>query len=110
MKHVMAGPVAGRIGTIGGGGGRGGLEPEAGDLFGRIVAIMKQNERLIADLDGTREQAAEAFQYLEKPGANRGLARAQIGRLRSKRSGLLAMLRANRIEALSILGHLEAAA
>lgn len=92
----------------------GGLEVEASgceattkteDAFGRLVRLVRDNERLQAELDATRAKVRDAFDYLAAPNANPALALALLERLRLRRSALLAHLRANRVEARELLGH-----
>ena len=103
--------------TIGvGDGGRGGLDTTqramAGgwgrgeDAFGRIVRLMKDNERLFADLGAIVARIEQARAYLAVPDCHLPLGLANLSRLKVKHSGLLALLRANRIEALDALGTL----
>ena len=99
----------------------GGLEVEASgceattttrteDVFGRLVRLVRDNERLQAELDATRARVRDAFDYLAAPNANPALALALLERLRLRRSALLAHLRANRVEARELLGHQAAGA
>jgi len=76
----------------------------AADPFGRLVGIMKSNERLFADLRALEVKIGQAKSYLAAPDSHLPLALANLDRLKSKHSGLLALLRANRIEALVALG------
>ena len=106
--------IAGVVGSRGPGGRREWTSSETApvgppDHFGRIVALMKSNERLLKALAATRSQAAEAFAYLESPGGNRALGEARLDQLRAKRSGLLSLLRSNRLEAHAIRGRQAAA-
>lgn len=77
------------------------------DAFGRIVRLLKDNERLSADLKAIHSQIGQARAYLAAPDCHLPLALATLTRLKSKHSGLLALLRANRIEALRALANLE---
>lgn len=74
------------------------------DDFGRLVRLVRDNERLFSELEAVRSQARRAWSYFTEPGCNSALAIAQLDRLRMKRSALLAHLRANRVEARSLLG------
>ena len=73
------------------------------DEFGRLVRLVRVNERLTAELDETRARARRAWAYLATPGADPALAMAELQRLRPKRSAILAHLRANRLEAHALL-------
>ncbi|RUL87251.1 hypothetical protein TsocGM_13590 [Tautonia sociabilis] len=75
-----------------------------GDEFGRLVRLVRENERLHAELEAVRVRTNRAWAYLSEPGCNAALAMAQLDRLRLRRSALLAHLRANRIEARELLG------
>lgn len=75
-----------------------------GDEFGRLVRLVRENERLLSELDRVRSQSRRAWAYLGEPGCNAALAMAQLERLRMRRSAVLAHLRANRVEARALLG------
>jgi hypothetical protein len=72
---------------------------DAPDEFGRVVRLVRDNERLFAELESVRSRARRAWAHLAQPGGNAGLALVQLDRLRAKRSALLAHLRANRAAA-----------
>ena len=72
--------------------------------FERLVRLVRDNERLRADLEATRARARRAWAYLTEPASNPALALAQLEHLRQKRSAILAQLRANLIEARELLG------
>jgi hypothetical protein len=76
------------------------------DDFGRLVRLVRENERLLSELDRVRGQSQRAWAYLGEPGSNPALAMAQLERLRMRRSAVLAHLRANRVEARALLGGL----
>lgn len=76
-------------------------------VFGRLVGLVKENERLFAAQRLTRERMIEARLYQVSPQNNPILAAAVVQRLRERHSGLLAMLRSNRIEARNLLINLE---
>ncbi len=78
-------------------------EGREADPFGRLVRLMKTNERLFADLKALDAKVGQAKSYLLAPDSHLPLALANLARLKSKHSGLLALLRANRIEALDAL-------
>ena len=85
---------------------------EAGgpDLFERLVRIMKENERLLLELKALDARIGAARAYLAGPGCHLPLALGNLAHLRTKRSGLLTLLRAGRIAAEAIVGPLEPAA
>lgn len=72
--------------------------------FRRLVRLVQENERLLAELDSVRAKVRVAWSYASEPGSNASLAMAHLERLRLKRSALLTHLRANRIEARELLG------
>ncbi len=74
------------------------------DPFGRLVRLVRDNDRLIAELDALGTRIAEARAYGRRPDAHSLLAGARITQLRDRRSGVLARLRANRAVARAILG------
>lgn len=80
------------------GDGQGSTAARAGG-FERLVRLLKDNERLVGELQGLGGRLARARAYRAEPGCNVPLAEAHINRLRAKHSGVLALLRANRIEA-----------
>jgi hypothetical protein len=69
------------------------------DAFERLVRLLKDNERLVGELRSLGDRLMRARAYRAEPGCNVALAEAHINRLRAKHSGVLALLRANRIEA-----------
>lgn len=69
------------------------------DAFGRLVGLLRDNERLVGELRILGDRMLRARAYRAEPGCNVALADAHINRLRAKHSGVLALLRANRIEA-----------
>jgi hypothetical protein len=72
--------------------------------FRRLVRLVHDNERLLAELETVRTKIRQAWVYLSEPGSNPALAMTHLERLRMKRSALLAHLRSNRIEARILLG------
>ncbi|QDV38346.1 hypothetical protein [Tautonia plasticadhaerens] len=84
--------------------GEGRAGQSTGDEFGRLVRLVRENERLLAELDRVRGQCRRAWAYLGEPGCNAALAMAQLERARLRRSAVLAHLRANRVEARALLG------
>lgn len=74
------------------------------DLFGRMVRVMKDHERLVIELESTNARLGRARVYLASPACHLALALTYFAHLQAKRSGLLDLLNANRIEAERILG------
>ncbi len=72
--------------------------------YRRLLALVGEGERLLAELDSNRSKARSAWAELARPGCNPPLAFARILRLRDRRSALLARLRSNRAEARGLLG------
>jgi hypothetical protein len=70
----------------------------------RLTQLLHSNDRLMAALASSRERIASARAYLDAPDCNRRFAEAHLDRARARHSSILARLRANRIEALEILG------
>lgn len=75
--------------------------------FHRLVQIYRENERLLGELDTVRSRTRDALTYRSRSGGTAVLADARLAQLRAKRSGLLALLRSNRIEALDILARVD---
>lgn len=69
----------------------------------RMAQLVHLNNQLFDDVKALRVQIREALAYLSRPHANHALALARLHRLQTKRSGLLALLRSHRIEALALL-------
>ncbi len=78
--------------------------------FAIIVALYKSNEILLAELRSVNAKSAGAEAYLAQVGSNPHLGRAQILRLRIRRSAVLTLLRANRVQARAILASKTATA
>jgi hypothetical protein len=70
----------------------------------RLSQLMNSNERLMDDLATSRLRISDARAYLDVPGCNVRFGEAHLERCRTRHSGILAQLRANRIEALQLLG------
>jgi hypothetical protein len=70
----------------------------------RLIQIMQSNDRLMEELAASRDRIARARAYLDEPGRNARMGSAHLERCRVKHSGILARLRANRVEALGLLG------
>jgi hypothetical protein len=70
----------------------------------RLAQLVNANDRLIDDLASSRARIVAALVYLDKPDCNARLGSAHLHRCRKRHAGILAQLRANRIEALQLLG------
>ncbi len=70
----------------------------------RMAAIIRSNDQLFAELDSLVTKLEDARRYLADAGCNQVLGEAAYRRLRAKYAGVLACLRANRLEARSLLG------
>jgi hypothetical protein len=72
--------------------------------FGQIVALYQTNELLLSELEKVKKSQDRARAYLETPGSNPALAEAHLLRTKARHSAVLTMLRANRIQARSLVG------
>lgn len=79
------------------------------DLFGRFVSVYQSNEFLFAELESVKQKIARTNAYLETPASNPILARAQLRQLKARRSAVLTVLRANRLQARALLDRTETA-
>jgi hypothetical protein len=70
----------------------------------RLAQLVIANDRLMDELAASRARIVAARVYLDSPDCNPRFGSAHLERCRSKHSGILAQLRANRIEALHLLG------
>jgi hypothetical protein len=70
----------------------------------RLAQLMNSNERLMDELATSRLRVSDARAYLDVPGCNLRFGEAHLDRCRTRHSGILSQLRANRIEALRLLG------
>jgi len=84
---------------------------QAGPSFGgacnpleRLTQLVHSNDRLMDELTTSRARIMAARAYLDRPGCNTRFGSAHLERCRNRHSGILAQLRANRIEALRLLG------
>ena len=84
-----------------------GIEP-TDDLLGTLKALYASNEYLFVKLESLRRQVDSARAYLSQPGNNPLLGEALLSRLRSKHTGTLTLLRANRCQARELCGRIEA--
>jgi len=71
--------------------------------FAHLVDLYRDNGRIFRELAATRAGLDAALAYLSGPHGRGPVARVHFERLRSRRSALLARLRANRIEARRLL-------
>lgn len=70
----------------------------------RLAQLVNANDRLMDELTTSRARIVSARAYLDRPGCNTRFGSAHLERCRTRHSGILAQLRANRIEALRLLG------
>jgi uncharacterized membrane protein len=70
----------------------------------RLAQLVNANDRLMDELTTSRARIVAARAYLDRPGCNARFGSAHLERSRGRHSGILAQLRANRIEALRLLG------
>jgi hypothetical protein len=78
--------------------------PIASNSLERLAQLMISNNRLMDELVTSRARIVAARIYLDKTDRNLRFGLAHLERSRVKHSGILAQLRANRIEALQLLG------
>lgn len=69
------------------------------DAFAELIGLWASNRRLFGRLRQLQAQLSEARRFLDRPDAHQGFGRAHLERLRTRRSQVLAELRANRVEA-----------
>jgi hypothetical protein len=70
----------------------------------RLSQLVDANDQLMDELTTSRARIVSARAYLDRPGCNARFGSAHLERCRTRHSGVLAQLRANRIEALHLLG------
>jgi hypothetical protein len=70
----------------------------------RLSQLVNANDRLMDELTTSRARIVAARAYLDRPGCNARFGSAHLERSRGRHSGILAQLRANRIESLRLLG------
>jgi hypothetical protein len=73
-----------------------------------MVALLRSNERLFGTLDGVSQRLHEVRTYLAQDDCNVSLGRECYRYWRSRHSGVLTQLRANRLEARRVLRRLDA--
>ncbi len=71
----------------------------------RLAQLVIANDRLIDELTRSRARIVAALTYLDEPGCHARFGSAHLERCRDRHAAILAELRANRIEALQLLGH-----
>jgi hypothetical protein len=77
------------------------------NLFEQVVRLVQSNDRLFAERDALVAKLGRARAYLAEPGCNRNFAIAHLKHLKLKHSCVLALLRANRLQARQILDRLN---
>ncbi len=77
--------------------------PESPNHFVRLVNLYQSNDRLQKNLRSISLNVVRVREYLASVGSNPNLGNAQILRLRNRRSAVLTLLRANRLEARALL-------
>ncbi len=77
------------------------------DLFEQVVRLVQSNDRLFAERDALVAKLGRARTYLADPDCNRNFATAYLNHLKLKHSSVLALLRANRLQARQILDRLN---
>jgi hypothetical protein len=87
-----------------------GVGSESPRSFERLVRLLQSNERLFAEQTALLARIRAARAYLAQPDRNLKLGQVHLEHLRAKYSGVLAHLRANRLEANSLLERLDGVA
>jgi hypothetical protein len=80
------------------------VAPAVANPLERLAQLVIANDRLIDDLARSRSRIIAALTYLDEPGCNSRFGSAHLERCRNRHALILAQLRANRIEALRLLG------
>jgi hypothetical protein len=83
---------------------RGRPEPTAANPLERLAQLMHSNDRLMEELATVRRRIVRAREYMLSPKRNFRFAAENLAHCKNKHRGVLAQLRANRIEANRILG------
>jgi hypothetical protein len=83
---------------------------EPPDDFGRLVGLVRSNEGLTDLLGVVSRRLRDVRAYLAQDGCNPRLGQAYYLYWRTKHSGVLQQLRANRLEARRLLARIEIAA
>ncbi len=76
----------------------------------RMVVLLRSNEHLFGALEGVSKRLHEVRTYLAQDDCNVSLGRECYRYWRTRHSGVLTQLRANRLEARRVLARLDAAA
>jgi hypothetical protein len=76
------------------------------DDFGRLVGLMRSNERPTASLRAVTDRPRVVREYLAGAGRNSALGQADCRYWRSRHSSVLMLLRANRLEVRGLLARL----
>lgn len=71
--------------------------------FGRLILMVRSNEHYLGQLDALNVRISQAKAQLDNARDEARVRRVYLAHLKTKRSGVLAQLRANRIEAEQIL-------
>ena len=83
-----------------------GKSEDAAENCERLVVLFRDNERLIAALQTVSQRLHAVRGYVAEPDCNVGLGGAYYLYWRTRHSGVLTMLRANRLEGRRILERL----
>ena len=75
-----------------------------------MVVLLRSNEQLFGALEGVSQRLHEVRTYLAQDDCNVSLGRECYRYWRTRHSGVLTQLRANRLEARRVLRRLDAAA
>lgn len=76
--------------------------------FGRMVLLVRSNDRLFDELRSNQARIAEAMAYLGRSDSNQALGWIRLERLRERHLAILERLRFNRIKGRQLLARLEA--
>jgi hypothetical protein len=79
---------------------------QAPNDFESLARVVRSNERLFEELGALGVNLGRARAYLTEPVCHRHLADANVSHLKTRRSGILALMRANRLEAWEILARI----
>ena len=80
------------------------------DLFGSLVNVYQSNTCLLNELRSINLKVTRARDYLSRVGSNPVLGSAHLAHLRIRRSAVLTILRANRLQADRLLAGPDSAA
>jgi len=80
------------------------------ELAERLVQVWIRSDRHLRTLEGLNTRLTRARRYLDSAASRRALGEAYVERLRAKRAACLAMLGAERREALALMKESEARA